>query len=419
MESALIRVVKKASLYIFLAWSIVITVSFLAMYYHHHHEAIDGAVIEARTHSEYYKKVMSGFGDIYVKPDTAKDLVFCPDKTPDPSLCTEPVTGHSPPNMNVTTTDGHRLTLVNPVIRTRVVFENIKGKTELPVLNRLTSLKLYNPKNEPDEWEKAALIAFEKGETESQEITSIDGAPYLRVIRPLFVEKSCLRCHADQGYKEGDVRGGVSIAVPMEPYYKNERKTVWFIFWMHSLLWAVVSACIFGVTKIAVKNARIYEETRVMSLRDPLTGLANRRFMEIDLKECFDVAKRYKTPFSAIMADIDNFKQFNDSKGHQAGDLLLKGIAGIISRETRQTDLAIRYGGEEFLIVLHQTGLADAVIAAERIRKAVETETEVTLSLGVSVWRETMQQKEDITKEADKALYAAKQNGRNRVEVYS
>src|SRR3972149_11605086 len=135
MESALIRVIKKAGQYIFIVWTATIPSSFLAMYYHHHHEAIDGAVIEARTHSEYSKKVMSGFGDIYVKPDTAKDLVFCPDKTPDPSLCTKPVTGHIPPNMNVTPTDGHRLTLVNPVIRTRVVFENIKGKTALPVLN--------------------------------------------------------------------------------------------------------------------------------------------------------------------------------------------------------------------------------------------------------------------------------------------
>jgi len=406
MESALVRAINKAGLFIFLSWTLAIATSFLAMYYHHYYAAIDGAVIEARTHSEYYKKVMSGFGEIYVKAD---EDVFCP----------EPVTGHSLPNTIVTTTDGQELTLVNPIIRTRVVFESIKNKTELPVLNRLTSLKLYNPKNEPDRWERAALVAFEKGQAEAQELTRVDGEPYLRVMRPLFVEKSCLRCHAHQGYKEGDVRGGVSIAVPMEPYYKAQRDTMWFIFWIHSILWAVVSACIFGVRKIAVKNALIYEETRTMSLRDPLTGLANRRFMEIDLKKSFDVAKRYKTPFCAIMADVDCFKRYNDTHGHEAGDRFLKNISVVITKELREADLAIRYGGEEFLMLLHQTGLADAVIAAERIRKAIEAQTEATVSLGVSVWRETMQHEDEIVKEADRALYTAKQHGRNRVEVFS
>jgi diguanylate cyclase (GGDEF)-like protein len=168
---------------------------------------------------------------------------------------------------------------------------------------------------------------------------------------------------------------------------------------------------------IAINNARLYEETRAISLHDPLTGLANRRFMEIQLAKCFDAAKRYGKMIAIIMADIDHFKAFNDSHGHPAGDRLLEQLAVILVRETRDADYVFRYGGEEFLLLLPWTDAAAAIATAERLRVAVEGELGVTISLGVVSCQQGLTDKENLIHLADEALYRAKQNGRNRVEA--
>jgi diguanylate cyclase (GGDEF)-like protein/PAS domain S-box-containing protein len=165
---------------------------------------------------------------------------------------------------------------------------------------------------------------------------------------------------------------------------------------------------------LAIDNARLYEETRALSLHDPLTGLANRRLMEISLDNNFASAKRYERPFSAIMLDLDRFKNYNDTHGHVAGDRLLVDVAKIISREVRETDLAVRYGGEEFIVLLPETRLARAWEVAERIREKVVEHGRITVSLGVSTYQREMENREDIIAMADDALYQAKQRGRNQ-----
>lgn len=170
---------------------------------------------------------------------------------------------------------------------------------------------------------------------------------------------------------------------------------------------------------IAVNNARLYEETKSFSLHDPLTGLANRRSMDIQMDKGLDAAGRYEEEFSVIMADIDHFKRYNDEHGHQEGDKLLKKVADILSLEVRRADCVFRYGGEEFLIILPKTGPATAFEAAERLRKAVQQEAGITISLGIASLTLTDQRKEDLIDHADKALYRAKEGGRNRVESAS
>jgi diguanylate cyclase (GGDEF)-like protein/PAS domain S-box-containing protein len=165
---------------------------------------------------------------------------------------------------------------------------------------------------------------------------------------------------------------------------------------------------------LAIDNARLYEETRALSLHDPLTGLANRRLMEISLDNNFASAKRYERPFSVIMLDLDHFKKYNDTYGHVAGDRLLVDVAKMISREVRETDLAVRYGGEEFIIMLPETKLGRAYEVAERIRERVLAHGAITVSLGVSTYQQEMENKEDIIAMADDALYQAKQRGRNQ-----
>lgn len=167
---------------------------------------------------------------------------------------------------------------------------------------------------------------------------------------------------------------------------------------------------------IAINNSRLYEETKGFSLHDPLTGLANRRFLQIQMEKSFETARRYREDLSVIMLDIDYFKRYNDTHGHLEGDRLLVQLAEVILREMRRADYVFRYGGEEFLIILPETGSVPACEAAERLRKVVEQETGVTISLGLATLTPTMQKKEELIEKADKSLYLAKQGGRNRVE---
>jgi diguanylate cyclase (GGDEF)-like protein len=168
---------------------------------------------------------------------------------------------------------------------------------------------------------------------------------------------------------------------------------------------------------VAIDNARLYEETKKFSLHDPLTGLANRRLMHIVFDRSMNRAKRFREPFSVIMLDVDNFKDYNDTNGHSEGDKLLVGLAGLIVHETREIDLVVRYGGEEFIVLLPETDLDKACEVAERMRSAAEKKCAATISLGVSSYNMNMQTKDELIRDVDEALYNAKKRGKNRVEV--
>ncbi|MFA5825611.1 MAG: DUF3365 domain-containing protein [Gallionellaceae bacterium] len=133
------------------------------------------------------------------------------------------------PERDIETLSGKKLTLMNPAYVMRQVMGDFSGQYGVP--GHLTSLKLLNPVNAPDDWERAALLRFERGEREIAEFTEIDGQPYLRQMGAFMVEQGCMKCHAKQGYKVGDVRGGISISVPMQPFldgmYADIRKTWW------------------------------------------------------------------------------------------------------------------------------------------------------------------------------------------------
>lgn len=168
----------------------------------------------------------------------------------------------------------------------------------------------------------------------------------------------------------------------------------------------------------------MYTQTKQMSLIDPLTKLFNRRHFEAELEREFKRAKRYNSSLSIAVADIDFFKQVNDNYGHSCGDYVLKEVAYIITNNFRQTDLIFRYGGEEFVIVLTETSGENALIPLERLRKAVENhkfkfnnqDIKITLSIGVSSTIE-FETSQEMFDEADKALYKAKNNGRNQIGV--
>lgn len=162
-----------------------------------------------------------------------------------------------------------------------------------------------------------------------------------------------------------------------------------------------------------------------LNMVDALTGVNNRRSLEIHLKEELDRHRRYDRSFSLIMFDIDHFKMVNDTYGHQCGDHILQSIATLIAGSIRGEDILARYGGEEFCCLLPETAISAAVSIAERCRKKVANHSfkyhdqniNITISLGVSAMNSDTTNPDILLKRADDGLYAAKNNGRNRVEV--
>lgn len=183
---------------------------------------------------------------------------------------------------------------------------------------------------------------------------------------------------------------------------------------------------------VAVERAEWQERAtqfQLMSITDPLTGLLNRRYLEERLTDELNRAQRYGYSTSCLMIDIDDFKNYNDRNGHQAGDVALKITAHALKAALRSADVACRYGGEEFCILLPQTTLSEAGVIAERMRQRVAERDypfgksqplgTVSVSIGISTYAKHIDTAEKIIAAADRALYSAKHQGKNRIEFYT
>jgi len=197
-------------------------------------------------------------------------------------------------------------------------------------------------------------------------------------------------------------------------------------FWTHereSLLESYLSG-----TASALSNLRLLVNMKQRANVDALTGFYNRRFLEDYARKSLAIASRKTTPLSLIMMDLDHFKSFNDTYGHEVGDRILRQFAKTVTQAMRETNLAARYGGEEFVLLLPDTDVQAARRVAERIRHAVEKMVvpsgtdkplpRVTVSLGIASYPDHGKTLEELLKASDKALYESKHAGRNRATVY-
>jgi len=220
---------RRYGLGLILAWSCILAAFLTFIINVYHKDTIKEATREAKDYYELnlqYRRWSARLGGVYAPSDKV---------APNPHLIVT--------DRDVTTNSGKSLTLVNPAYMTRMVFESIRKESHNPIINRLVSLKPLNPANAPNAWELETLQLFEKMNIrERSQLLMIDNRPYLQFMAAFITEEGCLRCHAHQGYKLGDVRGGMSIAIPMNEYLSLEAGRVNSLLGGFALLWVLGSA---------------------------------------------------------------------------------------------------------------------------------------------------------------------------------
>ncbi|MBU3949740.1 MAG: DUF3365 domain-containing protein [Proteobacteria bacterium] len=203
------------------------------------------------------------------------------------------------PDRDITSTTGRLLTLINSAYMTRQVHE--LGMKQYGLRGHITSLKPTRPETAPDLWETKALKAFGQGEIEVTDMQIIDGSPHFRFMRPMFTEKACLRCHAKQGYKEGDIRGGISVSVPMAPYQAAARSQAIYLSAAFGLVWLIGLVAIFlGINRFGL---RIREKEQVQEERN--------RYLD-KLQKSLETGKE----LSGLLPICASCKKIRDDKGY-------------------------------------------------------------------------------------------------------
>lgn len=292
-----------------------------------------------------------------------------------------------------------------------------------------------NLKNKADKEEQKAIEFFNKHKkNEYLEKYTKDEKIYYQFAKPIYIEKYCLDCHGSKNktfniikrkydtafnYKEGDLRGIVSVKIPsdkMDEKIDNFIKRELTYIFMVIILILVLFRIIYKKTNILVEdNNKIASD---YAMTDSLTGLYNRHFIKH-----FDLKKFVGSNYYIIFFDIDYFKRVNDKYGHLCGDFILKEFSSILKSHTRENDVLCRYGGEEFILIIKHIDEKILIEKLEEIRVDIlenefiyeDNKIHITTSIGFS--KGTKSSKfNTILDKADKALYEAKRNGRNRIE---
>ena len=324
------------------------------------------------------------------------------------------------PNRDITTPGGLSLTLINPAYMTRQVNELARGVYNFQ--GHITSLKPIRPGNDPDPWEAESLKLFERGVKETSSIETISGNEFFRIMHPFVTEKSCLKCHAAQGYKEGDIRGGISVSIPMAPLRNIEQSRIMELSFAHFFLWVI------GLTGIGVGTKRLRVQTqkrekaeeaiRSLSITDELTGLYNRRGFLTLVQQQLKIAERMKKGIHIFFADLDKMKWINDTLGHEKGDQALIETAVILKDTFRASDIVARMGGDEFAVLAIEAAEVEPEILTQRLQNHIDShnnrenrEYVLSISIGCAYYDPAVPCSiDELMTQADKRMYENKQN---------
>lgn len=337
------------------------------------------------------------------------------------------------PDRDVVTTGGMALTLMNPAYITREVHTRFADKYS--VYGHMTSLLLKNPDNAPDNWERKGMERFATGDlADYVGLQEIKGKPFFRLMKPMLMEEGCLQCHAWTGIPVGGVRGGINASVPLEPLRQSAITVQFHLALSHLIFWIIGMAGVAWASRRAQRDYtdRVHSEAERQLLyqqatHDALTGLFNRRYLDdVYPREVFR-ARRNGGVLAVALLDIDYFKNFNDEYGHDAGDRVLRTLGKILMEYLRKSDICCRYGGEELFIMMPDTDAGDVLPRMEELRHIIRSTKitdkqgrelpAVTVSIGVANCRKDDTEVKDLLTVADRALYRAKTEGRDRVVI--
>ncbi len=327
------------------------------------------------------------------------------------------------PNRDIMTPDGLSLTLVNPAYMTRQVNELAMEMNDFQ--GHITSLNPIRPENRPDPWETEALKTFERGTKETGSIGMTSGKEYFRFMRPFVTEKDCLKCHASQGYKEGNIRGGISISIPMEPLRAIERSRMAELTLAHGFLWMIglvgIGAGTRRLQSQALLREKLEEELVSLSITDPLTGLHNRRGFISLAGQQLKLSDRNKRGVQLYFADLDGLKWINDTLGHEEGDKALIEAATVFKETFRTSDIIARLGGDEYAALAVDITETNSEIFTARLQSLIETRNNqenrryrLSISVGCSYYDpENPCSLDELMAHADQLMYEQKQNKKN------
>ena len=312
-----------------------------------------------------------------------------------------PVTNDTPPNpylantpeRDITMPSGKKLTLINPAYMMRQIYE-IEQREGSTFLGHITSLNPIRSQNAPDPWERKVLEAFELGKTEISAREKIAGKEYFRLMRPLKIEEGCLKCHAAQGYKEGDIRGGISVSILMEPLLTIMHKSIYRFTISHIILWLIGLGGIALITQFLIKSEeerkQAEEVSHNQSITDELTNLFNRRGFFTLAEQQLEIARRTGRDMVLLFADLDKLKWINDTLGHAEGDQALRETATILKNTFRKSDITARIGGDEFVVLAVETPENNAGILIKHLQEKMDAYNskesmpyKLSLSLGI------------------------------------
>lgn len=334
------------------------------------------------------------------------------------------------PRRDITTIDGQQLTLVNSSYFVRLVHEQEQSRSTGGLRSHVTGLNPLRQQNQPDDWERSALEKFLKGSNEVSNIVRMDDQRFLRLMRPRYAEESCLTCHNQEGrlFKSGDVLGGLSVVVPLQELDATGNHHLTILGIGHAFLWLFgIGLVTYGYRRISLQEGHLIHN----AYHDELTDLPNRAHLEDLLNQAIVRASNTGMHGAVLLADLDRFKNINDSLGHPVGDALLQETARRIVTEVKTGATVARLGGDEFVILLPDLG-GDAEVAlvrsraiAKRIQRALARlynvmgyELHITPSIGIAIFPEQGNSADEILRHTDAAMYQAKSSGRNSIAFY-
>ncbi|MCP4624911.1 MAG: DUF3365 domain-containing protein [bacterium] len=273
-----------------LVWTLVVAASLLWNVIQARQNTLEAARIQARASFEkdvIYRRWNAEHGGVYAP--------LTEETQPNPYL--------DVPERDVTTPLGRSLTLINPAYMTRQVYE--LAEEQYGVRGHITSLNPIRPQNIADPWETEALQAFERGKTEVSSVAKMEGEEYLRLMRPMITEKGCLKCHAAQGYQDGDIRGGICVSVPMEPLFAISRMQVLKLALGHALLWLMgLAGIVLGTQRLRrSERQRNRAEEKIKEYYENLESTVEERTAELFFaKEAAEAASQAKSEFLATVS---------------------------------------------------------------------------------------------------------------------